>query len=71
MNIDRLRAGNRSILTLAVLLILVGVVSLLGLVDASLTATRPAAAQPAASGDFPTAVRQIGRRAAGGGTDHQ
>jgi S1-C subfamily serine protease len=59
MNINRLGAGNRSILTLAVLLLLVGVVSLVGLVDASLTATRPAAAQPAASGDFPTAVRQI------------
>jgi len=59
MNIDRLRAGNRSILTLAVLLLLVGVVSLVGLVDASLTATRPAAAQAPASSDFPTTVRQI------------
>jgi hypothetical protein len=39
MNIDRLRAGNRSIMTLAV----VGVVSLVGLVGASLTATRPQA----------------------------
>jgi serine protease Do len=59
MNINRLGAGNRSILTLAVLLLLVGVVSLVGLVDAALPASRPAAAQAAASSDFPTAVRQI------------